>query len=83
MPDSIRPERCERCGSPSCCDHWRGQADKARAEVERLRAERRELREALAFYDPHAPAAIAHEVMGQQARAGTTAVESHAAFDVK
>jgi hypothetical protein len=52
-------------------------------EVERLRAERRELREALAFYDPHAPAAIAHEVMGQQARAGTTAVESHAAFDVK
>jgi hypothetical protein len=61
MPDSIRPERCERCGSPSCCDHWRGQADKARAEVERLRAERRELREALAFYDPHAPAAIEHE----------------------
>jgi hypothetical protein len=39
MPDSIRPERCERCGSPSCCDHWRGQADKARAEVERLRAD--------------------------------------------
>jgi hypothetical protein len=31
------------------------------AEVERLRAERRELREALAFYDPHAPAAIEHE----------------------
>jgi hypothetical protein len=30
-------------------------------EVERLRAERRELREALAFYDPHAPAAIEHE----------------------
>jgi hypothetical protein len=35
--------------------------DEALAENVRLRAERRELREALAFYDPHAPAAIEHE----------------------
>jgi cell division protein FtsB len=65
MPDSIGPVRepADHRPDPASVNYQfqRARADKAEAEVERLRAERRELREALAFYDPHAPAAIEHE----------------------
>jgi hypothetical protein len=74
VTDSIRPVReptersyeeyvCEHSGLRACeaTSRVAHERDEARAEVERLQAERRELREALAFYDPHAPAAIEHE----------------------